>query len=92
MTITRLLGIVFGVALALRLCMPLFAVLKPQLRQQLRQFQVVIDVAGGLILLIIAGSVWWRGRPDVALLVLVLGIPVFIGAWRALPAWWHGHK
>jgi hypothetical protein len=92
MTITRLLGIAFGLALVLRLCMPLFAVFKPQLRQTLQQLQLVIDVAGGLILLIIAGSVWWRGRPDVALLVLLLGIPVFIGAWRALPAWWYGHK
>jgi Na+/alanine symporter len=92
MTITRLLGIVFGVVLVVRFCMPLFAVFKPQIRQQLRQLQVVIDVAGGLVLLIIAGSVWWRGRPEVALLVLLLGIPVFIGAWRALPAWWYGHK
>lgn len=92
MTITRLLGIVFALVFAVRLCMPLFVVFKPQLRQHMRQLQVVIDVAGGLILLIIAGSVWWRGRPDVALLVLVLGIPVFIGAWRALPAWWYGHK
>ncbi len=90
MTITRLLGIVFGVALVLRFCMPLFVMFKPQLRQQLRRLQVVIDVAGGLIVLIIAGSVWWRGRPDVALLLLVLGIPVFMGAWRALPAWWYG--
>jgi hypothetical protein len=70
--------------------MPLLAMFKPQLRQQLLRFQVVIDVAGGLIVLIIAGSVWWRGRPDIALLLLVLGIPVFIGAWRALPAWWYG--
>ncbi len=87
---TRLLGIVFGAVLVVRLCMPLFAIFKPQLRQQLRRLQVVIDVAGGLVLLIIAGSVWWRGRPEVALLVLLLGIPVFIGAWRALPAWWRG--
>jgi hypothetical protein len=87
---TRLLGIACGVVLVLRFCMPLLAMFKPQLRQQLLRFQVVIDVAGGLIVLIIAGSVWWRGRPDIALLLLVLGIPVFIGAWRALPAWWYG--
>ena len=87
---TRLLGIAFGVVLVLRFCMPLLAMFKPQLRQQLLRFQVVIDVAGGLIVLIIAGSVWWRGRPDIALLLLVLGIPVFIGAWRALPTWWYG--
>jgi hypothetical protein len=91
MTITRLLAIVFGALLVLRFLAPVFTPFVPHMRQKTRQMQIVIDVAGGVILLVIIGSVWWRGRPEVAALLAVLGIPVFIGAYRALPAWWLGN-
>ncbi len=92
MTITRLLIFGFGALLLLRLSAPLITIFVPQLRRRFQQMQVVIDVAGALILVIIIASVWWRGRPEVALLLAALGIPVFIGAYRALPAWWRGWR
>ncbi len=90
MTITRLLGIGFGALLLLRLSAPLLVLFMPQLRQKFQQMQVILDVSGGLIVLLIAGSLWWRDRPEIAIVLLLLGIPVFIGAYRALPAWWWG--
>ena len=90
MTIVRLLAIAFGALLLLRLFTPIIVLFVPHLREKLHHTQVVLDVAGSLILLLIIGSVWWRGRPEIALLVAVFGIPVFIGTYRALPAWWRG--
>jgi hypothetical protein len=92
MTITRLIAFCFGALLILRLLAPVIGLFAPRLRQKIQQQQVVIDVAGGVILLVIIGTVWWRGRPEIALLLAVLSIPVFIGAYRALPAWWWGGR
>lgn len=91
MTITRLLLLVAGGLVLLRLCMPLLTPFIPRLRRAAQRLQVVIDVAGGLVMLFLAASVWWRGRGDVALVLLLFGLPVFIGMWRALPAWWRGN-
>ena len=92
MMITRLLGIGFGALLLLRLAAPLLVLFMPQLRKKFQQMQVILDVSGGLIILLIAGSLWWRGRPEIAIVLLLLGIPVFIGAYHALPAWWWGNE
>lgn len=90
MTITRILGLVLLLVLLTRLLPLLAPILGEHWRQRTRRLIVTLDVAGGLIVLVIIGSVLLRGDVLSALLVAVLGLPVFWGAYRALPAWWRG--
>lgn len=90
MTPTRLIGLTLALVLVLRILPAVTPFLGPQWRGFGRKLGVVIDVAGGLIILAIATSAWLRGNAFVGLIVLALGIPVFVGTCRALPAWWRG--
>lgn len=87
---TRFLGLVLLLVLLTRLLPLLSPVFGKQWQRASRRLIVTLDVAGGLIVVLIAGSVLLRGEVLGALLVLLLGIPVFIGAYRALPGWWRG--
>jgi hypothetical protein len=86
--------------LALCLLFVLFARLLPllawlggaQWRRFVHRTSSTVDVAGGLILLVIVLSVLARGEPLGALLLALIGIPVFLGTYRALPSWWRGYK
>jgi|GEM_PF-6595209 len=94
MSFTRLLGLALGVVLVLRLLPLIMPLLNPifgdRWRQVALKLTVIVDVAGGFILLLIVLSVWLRGEPLGALILAVIGIPVFIGTYRALPQWWRG--
>ncbi len=87
---TRLLVIPLLVVLLARLLPVLGLVLGPGMRRSLQNMAVAIDVAGGVIMLLLIGVQLvyrqWLG----AALLGVLGIPVFVGTYRALPAWWYG--
>ena len=76
MSITRLLG---------------FTLLGPRWRKSARRIADTVDIAGGIVLLVIIGSVLLRGRPLAALILALIGIPVFLGTYRALPSWWRGY-
>jgi predicted permease len=90
MTITRLLALVLIIMLALRLLPLVLPLLGERWRQTGRRLAATIDVAGGLIVLGLTLLTLLRGERLGALLLALLGIPVFIGAYRALPAWWRG--
>lgn len=90
MTVTRLLGIIFLILLLLRVLPAVAPLFGARWRQLGRRMAVVVDVAGGLIMLIIAASLLLRGEILGAALLMLIAIPVFIGTYRALPAWWRG--
>lgn len=91
MTITRLLGLALLVVLLARLLPAIVPSIWPGWRAQARRLQVTIDVAGGLIIGAIVVLVLVRGDTLGGLLLLLIGLPVFWGTLRALPAWWRGH-
>ncbi|HEX6290901.1 MAG TPA: hypothetical protein VFZ66_17080 [Herpetosiphonaceae bacterium] len=92
MTLTRLLGFCLALVLFARL-LPMLAWLGGERwRRSMQRLTITVDVAGGFILLAIVLSVLLRGEPLGALLLAVIGIPVFIGTYRALPSWWRGYK
>ncbi len=89
---TRLFAVCLALVLAARL-LPLLAWIGgAQWRQFVNRMTVTLDVAGGLIILVIVLSVLARGEPLGALLLALIGTPVFIGTYRALPSWWRGYK
>lgn len=90
MSLSRLLALALIVLLALRLLPLVLPLLGPRWQQTGRRLATTIDVAGGLIVLGLVLLTLLRGEPLGALLLALLGIPVFIGAYRALPAWWRG--
>lgn len=61
-------------------------------RSFVHRLTTTVDVAAGFILIIIVLSVLVRGERLGALLLAVIGIPVFLGTYRALPSWWRGYK
>lgn len=61
-------------------------------RRFVQRMTTTVDVAAGFILVIIVLSVLLRGEPLGALLLAAIGIPVFLGTYRALPSWWRGYK
>lgn len=61
-------------------------------RRFVHRLTTTVDVAAGLILIIIVLSVLVRGERLGALLLALIGIPVFLGTYRALPSWWRGYK
>lgn len=90
MTLTRLLGFTLAFVLLLRLLPLIGPLLGPRPKRMLAHLAITIDVAGGLIVLGIVLLVLVRGEPLGALLLALIGLPVFWGAYRALPAWWRG--
>jgi hypothetical protein len=92
MSVTRLLAFCLVFVLLARL-LPIVAWLGgARWRQTMQRLTVTVDVAGGFILLVIVLSVLARGEPVGALVLAVIGTPVFIGMYRALPSWWRGYK
>jgi hypothetical protein len=90
--VTRLFAFCLALVLFARL-LPLVAWAGgAQWRRFVQRLAVTVDVAGGLIVLVIVLSLLARGEPLGALLLAVIGIPVFIGTYRALPSWWRGFK
>ena len=87
---TRLLVIPLLVILLARLLPIIGVVLSPGARRSIQNMVVAIDVAGGLIMVLLIGVQLFFQQWVGALLLGVLGIPVFIGTYRALPAWWYG--
>lgn len=87
---TRLLVIPLVVILLARLLPIIGMVLSPSMRRSIQNMVVAIDVAGGFIMLLLIGVQLFFQQWLGALLLGVLGIPVFIGTYRALPAWWYG--
>lgn len=90
MTITRLLALVLLFVLLTRLAPLLLPFARPAWRRTLRMLGVTVDVAGSLVMLVVIGSVLLRGSVLGALLLVAISVPVFIGTYRALPAWWRG--
>jgi hypothetical protein len=89
---SRLLALALLFVLVARL-LPLLAWLGgAEWRRFVQRMTTTVDVAGGLILLVIVLSVLARGEPLGALLLALIGIPVFLGTYRALPSWWRGYK
>lgn len=90
MSITRLIALMIGLILALRLLPIVLSLLGGRWQQTGRRLANTIDVAGGLIVLLLVVLTLVRGERLGALLLALLGIPVFVGSYRALPAWWRG--
>ncbi len=62
------------------------------MRLAIERWRATLDVAGGLIMLIlIAVQAARREWVGVALLSL-LGMPVFIGMYKSFPLWWFGSE
>ncbi len=59
-------------------------------RRSIENMAVAIDVAGGLIMVLLIVVQLLRREWLGAVLIALLGVPVFIGTYRALPAWWWG--
>lgn len=90
MPINRLIGLILAIMLLLRLLPLVLALFGERWRLAGRRLANTIDVAGGLIVLGLVLLTLVRGEPRGALVLALLGIPVFIGTYRALPAWWRG--
>ncbi len=88
MTITRLFALLVAVVLLLRLLSVVLPLIAPSAKDSIRRMVVSIDVVGGLIMLLLVGLMLYLGDALSALLLALLGIPIFIGAYRALPEWW----
>jgi hypothetical protein len=89
---TRLLVIPLLVVLLARLLPVIGLILSTNMRRSLQNMAVAIDVAGGFIMLLLIGIQLFFQQWLGAALLGVLGIPVFIGTYRALPAWWYGSE
>lgn len=87
---TRFLALALLFVLLLRVLPLLVPFMGLRWQESAAKLRVTIDVAGGLILGLIIGSLALRGEPLGALVLTLIGIPVFIGMYRALPAWWRG--
>ncbi len=86
----RLLAIPLLLLLVARLLPLAGPLLRPRQRRALQKMAVAIDVAGGLIMLLLIVVQLLRREWLGAVLIALLGVPVFTGAYRALPAWWWG--
>ncbi len=88
MTITRLFALLAAVVLLFRLLAVVLPIITPSAKDSIRRMVVSIDVVGGLIMLLLVALMLYLGDTLSALLLAVLGIPIFIGAYRAFPEWW----
>lgn len=86
----RWLAIPLILILGVRLLARLGPWLGPRWERAVRRWTVALDVAGGAIVLALIGLLLWRDEPWGALVLALIALPVFIGAYRALPAWWRG--
>ncbi len=84
----RLFALILALILFLRLLSAVLPVIAPNTQRSIRRIVVSIDVVGGLIMLLLVGFMLMQDEPLSALLLALLGIPLFIGAYRALPEWW----
>jgi hypothetical protein len=87
-TIIRLFALLVVFVLLLRVLAVILPIIAPSTQRSIRRMVVSVDVVGGLIMLLLVGLMVYLGEPLSALLLAVLGIPLFIGAYRALPEWW----
>jgi hypothetical protein len=62
----------------------------PGWRARLLRFQVALDIAGGLIVIALIVLHLAQGEEFDALVLVLLGIPIWLGAYRSFPAWWRG--
>lgn len=92
MSITRLLALTLALVLALRLLPIVLPLFGERWRQAGHRLANTVDVAGGLIVLGLVLLTLLRGERLGALLLALIGIPVFIGTYRALPGWWRGDQ
>jgi hypothetical protein len=90
MTLNRLIGFALLIVMLARLLPVLVPSVLPGWQRSARRLATTLDVAGGLVVALLILYVWLRGEPVGALLLALIGIPVFWGTWRALPAWWRG--
>ncbi len=86
----RIIAIPLILILGARLIALLGPLLGERWRRAARRWITATDVAGGAIMVALIGLMLWRGEPLAAALLALIGVPVFIGAYRALPAWWRG--
>ncbi len=90
LAVLRLLALPLLLVLIVRLLLLAAPLLGPRQRQALQNMAVAIDVAGGLIMVLLIVVQLLRREWLGAALIAFLAVPVFIGAYRALPAWWWG--
>jgi sorbitol-specific phosphotransferase system component IIBC len=90
MTPTRLIGLLLILVLITRLLPLLSPFLSARLRAAVRRYQLATDLVGGAVMIgLIAVQLAYRNYVN-AIVLLLLGVPVFWGSWKALPAWWRG--
>jgi hypothetical protein len=87
---TRLIAFPLLLILGVRVLALLSPIFGEGWRRGVQRWTVALDVAGGAIMLALVGLMLWRGEPLAALLIALISIPVLIGMYRALPAWWRG--
>ncbi len=85
---TKFFAFILVLVLGLRVLSVVLPIVAPSTKHTLRRTVVSLDIVGGLIMLLMVGAMVWLGEPWSALLLAVLGIPLFIGAYRAFPEWW----
>lgn len=64
--------------------------LGPHVQRRLLRLQTTVDVAGGLILIILIAVQLVYGNVINAVVLALIGLPIFVGTYRALPGWWRG--
>ena len=88
--LTKFIVLAMLIVMLARLLPVLVPSVLPGWKRSARRLGIALDVAGGLIVVLLVLFVWLRGETLGALLLALIGIPVFWGTWRALPAWWRG--
>lgn len=86
--------IAFGLLAVLitRLLPLLSPFLNARLRAAVRRYQLATDLVGGAVMIVlIAVHLAYRNYVN-AIVLLLLGLPVFWGSWKAVPAWWRGDE
>jgi hypothetical protein len=86
----RIIAIPLILILGVRLIALLGPLLGGRWQRGVRRWITAADVAGGAIMITLIGIMLWRGEPLAAALLALIGVPVWIGTYRALPAWWRG--
>lgn len=86
----RLIAIALALIIGVRLMAWLGPLLGARWQRSVRRWITALDVAGGAIMIALIGLMLWRGEMLSAGLLALLAIPVLIGTYRALPAWWRG--
>jgi hypothetical protein len=86
----RIIVIPLVLILGVRLIALLGPLLGERWQRGVRRWITATDVAGGAIMIALIVIMLWRGEPLAAALLALIGVPVWIGTYRALPAWWRG--